>query len=150
MRTKYLGIGILWILPFLMLGQGGPNVVLLNKNTKIVQGCLYEVVPGLAEITTLEMVKSAKESLLDYNEHKVLFKFEPMGSVELLPCLKELELEFTLKSNNTKIPVGPQYIQQKGIKVGTRYAMNILQIKDKAACLEPKQYRYSIGKLFVG
>ena len=63
-----------------------------------------------------------------------------MGNTELLPCLKEHELEFTLRSNRTKIPVGPQYIQQKGMKVGTKYAMSILQIKDKGACLE--QYTY--------
>jgi hypothetical protein len=143
MKKGYLGIGIasvLLILPLLMQGQGGPNVITPEKTTKIVRGCLYEVIPGLAEITKLEIDKTADESLLHYNEHEVLFKFTPMGSAELLPCLKEQELEFTLRSNVTKIPVGPQYVQQKRIKVGTKYAMNILQIKNKDACLE--QYTY--------
>lgn len=143
MQKEYLTIGIgciLLLLPLLMQAQRGPNVIEPPKNTKLVRGCLYEVVPGLAEITKLEVDKTAEESLLHYNEHKVLFKFIPMGSTELLPCLKENELEFTLRSNITKIPVGPQYIQQKGMKVGTKYAMNILQIKDKDACLE--QYTY--------
>lgn len=143
MQKGYLGIGIisvLWILPLLMQAQRGPNAIELETETKVVRGCLYEVVPGLAEITKLEVDKIADESLLHYNEHKVLFKFTPMGSAELLPCLKEHELEFTLRSNVAKIPVGPQYIQQKGIKIGTKYAMNILQTKDKTACLE--QYTY--------
>lgn len=143
MQKGYLGIGIgsvLWILPLLMQAQGGPNAAVPEKNTKTVRACVYEVVPGLAEITKLEIDKTADESLLHYNEHKVLFKFTPMGDAELLPCLKEHELEFTLRSNVTKIPVGPQYVQQKGIKVGTKYAMNILQTKDKKACLE--QYTY--------
>lgn len=143
MQKKYLGIGIggiLLILPLFIQAQRGPNVVEPEKSTKLVRGCLYEVVPGLAEITKLEIDKTADESLLHYNEHKVLFQFTPMGNAELLPCLKEHDLEFTLRSNRTKIPVGPQYIQQKGIKVGTKYAMNILQIKDKDACLE--QYTY--------
>jgi len=143
MQKGYLGIGIisvLWILPLLMEAQRGPNAIELETETKVVRGCLYEVVPGLAEITKLEVDKTADESLLHYNEHKVLFKFTPMGSAELLPCLKEHELEFTLRSNVSKIPVGPQYIQQKGIKIGTKYAMNILQTKDKTACLE--QYTY--------
>lgn len=143
MHKEYLGIGIgsiLLILPFFIQAQRGPNVATPEKSTKLVRGCLYEVVPGLAEITRLEVDKTADESLLHYNEHKVLFQFTPMGNTELLPCLKEHELEFTLRSNVTKIPVGPQYIQKKGIKVGTKYAMNILQIKDKDACLE--QYTY--------
>jgi hypothetical protein len=143
MQKKYLGIGIgcvLLILPLLMQAQRGPNAVDPPKNTKLVRGCLYEVVPGLAEITTIEIDKTAAESLLHYNEHKVLFKFTPMGSGELLPCLRENELEFTLRTNITKIPVGPQYIQQKGMRVGTKYAMNILQVKDKDACLD--QYTY--------
>jgi hypothetical protein len=143
MQKGYVGIGIggiLLLLPLFMQGQSGPHVVTPEKTTKIVRGCLYEVVPGLAEITKLAIDKPADESLLNYNEHKVLFKFTPMGSAELLPCLKEQELEFTLRSNVTKIPVGPQYVQQKGIKVGTKYAMNMLQIKNKDACLE--QYTY--------
>jgi hypothetical protein len=143
MQKRYLEIGIggiLLILPLFIQAQRGPNVVEPEKSTKLVRGCLYEVVPGLAEITKIEVDKTADESLLHYNEHKVLFQFTPMGNTELLPCLKEHDLEFTLRSNVTKIPVGPQYIQQKGIKVGTKYAMNILQIKDKNACLE--QYTY--------
>lgn len=144
MQKGYLKIVIgciLLIFPLLMQAQGGgPNGVEPQKNTKLVRGCLYEVVPGLAEITKIEVNKTADKSLLQYNEHQVLFKFTPMGNTELLACLKENELEFTLRSNRTKIPVGPQYIQQKGIRLGTKYAMNMLQIKDKAACLE--QYTY--------
>lgn len=143
MQKGYLKIGIgciLLIFPLLMQAQSGPNGIEPQKNTKLVRGCLYEVVPGLAEITKIEVNKTADKSLLQYNEHQVLFKFTPMGNAELLACLKENELEFTLRSNCTKIPVGPQYIQQKGMRLGTKYAMNMLQIKDKEACLE--QYTY--------
>lgn len=137
---KIVGSGILYLLPFFMQAQYGPNSMEPEKKTKIVRGCLYELVPGLAEITSISIDKAADESVLNYDEHRVLFKFTAMGDAELLPCLKDNELEFALRSNVVKIPVGPEYIKAKNLKVGTKYAMNMLQTKDKDACLE--QYTY--------
>lgn len=137
---KTIGSSMLCLLPLLVQAQHGPNSIEPEKKTKIVRGCLYEVIPGLAEITNISVDKTANESVLNYDEHSIWFKFTRMGKAELLSCLKNKELTFTLRSNRIKIPVGPEYIKAKNLKVGTKYAMNILQTKDKNACLE--QYTY--------
>ncbi|WMX16859.1 hypothetical protein [Aureispira sp. CCB-E] len=137
-KVSFIITSIFFILPMWGVAQSGLSAI--APQTKTVRGCVYEVVPGLAEITKIEVSKGAAESVLNYDEHKITFQFTPMESDNLLTCLKENELEFTLRSNIAKIPVGPQYIQQKKLKEGTKYAMNILQTKDQKACLE--QYVY--------
>lgn len=124
-----------------LLAQNGPNE---NTSTtpqkKIVRGCEYEVLPGLAEVVSISKTRDASESSLKYDEHEVLFKFTPMEGGELLEMLKDTEIEFYLRSRAVKIPVGPEYIKAKQLRKGTRYAMNLLQTRNRDACLERYTY----------
>lgn len=124
--------------------QYGPNATDPEKKTKIVRGCEYEVIPGLAKITAVEITRPANESILEYDEHEVLFMFTPMEGGEVLEILKGAELEFKLRNRAASIPVGPKYIQKKQLKVGTRYAMNLLQTSNKEACLEQFTYESKV------
>lgn len=111
-----------------------------NVRTKVVRDCEYEVLPGLAEVTSIQVIRPAAESALKYDEHEVLFKFTPMEGGDLLEMLQDEEIEFVLRSRATRVPVGPEYIKQKQVKVGTRYAMNLLQTRNREACLERYTY----------
>jgi len=133
-------LGLFCSMPTHSVAQGGPNHTDPKKETKTVRGCEYEVLPGLAEITSVEVSQSADNSLLKYDEHEVLFTFTPMEGGDVLEILKDAEIEFVLRSRATRIPVGPEYIKQKNLKVGTKYAMNLLQTKNKEACLERYTY----------
>ena len=117
-----------------------PNAVGVFKKNKIVRGCSYEVLPGLAEVTSIKLKKKAQASRWNYDEHEVLFKFIPMEGHDLLEELKETELEFVLYNRGDKIPVGPMYIKEKNVRVGTRYAMTFYQKEDATACTD--QYTY--------
>jgi len=120
-----------------MKGDKRPKVV---NQTKIVRGCFYEVLPGLAEVTSIKITKNASESTWSYDEHEVLFKFTPMEGHDLLDKLKDANLEFVLNYRGDRVPVGPAYIQQKNVRIGTRYAMTLYQKRDDDACTE--QYTY--------
>lgn len=125
----------------LMAQQHGPSVSDGNNiRTKIVRDCEYEVLPGLAEVTSIEVVRPASESALKYDEHEVLFRFTPMEGGEMLEMLKDEDIEFVLRSRAIRVPVGPEYIKQKNVKVGTKYAMNLLQTRNREACLERYTY----------
>lgn len=146
MRRLYSGIlatviGALCSMPVDMIAQKGPSEGTSGKvRTKIVRDCEYEVLPGLAEVTSIEQVRPASESALKYDEHEVLFKFTPMEGGELLEMLRDTEIEFVLRSRAIRVPVGPEYIKAKNLKVGTKYAMNLLQTKNRDACLELYTY----------
>ncbi len=145
MRKLYSGIlaatiGMFCAMPLVSTAQGGPNYTDSDKRTKTVRGCVYEVLPGLAEITSVKVSRKANKSVLKYDEHEVLFTFTPMEGGELLEMLKDSEIEFVLRNRATRIPVGPEYIKRKKLKVGTKYAMNLLQARNQEACLE--QYTY--------
>lgn len=128
-------------LPQEVLAQRGPSASSGdNVRTKVVRDCEYEVLPGLAEVTSVQVIRPASESALKYDEHEVLFKFTPMEGGELLEMLKDEEIEFVLRSRATRVPVGPEYIKQKQVKVGTKYAMNLLQTRNREACLERYTY----------
>ena len=58
----------------------------------------------------------------------------------LIDELKGARIPFYLRSGSLKVPAGPKYIEQYKLKVGTKYAMNILQNTVKDACLEPFTY----------
>lgn len=121
--------------------QRGPNATSTeNVRTKVVRDCEYEVLPGLAEVTSVRVVRPAAESALQYDEHEVLFKFTPMEGGDLLEMLQDEEIEFVLRSRAVRVPVGPEYIKQKQVKVGTKYAMNLLQTRNRDACLERYTY----------
>jgi hypothetical protein len=142
MRRLYSGIlaivlGALCSTPTDMIAQKGPSEGTSgNVRTKIVRDCEYEVLPGLAEVTSIEKVRNASESALKYDEHEVLFRFTPMEGGEILEMLRDTEIEFVLRSRAIRVPVGPEYIKSKNLKVGTKYAMNLLQTKNRDACLE--------------
>lgn len=143
MRKLYFGIlaatfGIFCLMPSDMVAQKGPSDA--NVKTKIVRDCEYQVLPGLAEVTSIQVVRPASESALKYDEHEVLFKFTPMEGGQILEMLRDQEIEFVLRSRAIRVPVGPEYIKAKGLKVGTKYAMNLLQTQNKDACLERYTY----------
>ncbi|WMX16856.1 MULTISPECIES: hypothetical protein [unclassified Aureispira] len=146
MRRLYSGIlatiiGALCSMPVDMIAQKGPSEGTSGKvRTKIVRDCEYEVLPGLAEITSIEKIRPASESALKYDEHEVLFKFTPMEGGEILEMLRDTEIEFVLRSRAIRVPVGPEYIKAKNLKVGTKYAMNLLQTRNRDACLELYTY----------
>lgn len=146
MRKLYSGIlamvfGTLCSMPIDMLAQKGPSEGSSGTvRTKIVRDCEYEVLPGLAEVTSIEKVRNASESALKYDEHEVLFRFTAMEGGEVLEMLKDTEIEFVLRSRAIRVPVGPEYIKAKNLKVGTKYAMNLLQTKNRDACLELYTY----------
>ncbi|BDS12020.1 hypothetical protein [Aureispira anguillae] len=146
MRKLYSGIlataiGALCSMPVDMMAQKGPSEGTSgNVRTKIVRDCEYEVLPGLAEVTSIEMLRPASESALKYDEHEVLFTFTPMEGGDLLEMLRDTDIEFVLRSRAVRVPVGPEYIKKKGLKVGTKYAMNLLQTKNRDACLERFTY----------
>lgn len=111
-----------------------------NVRTKVVRDCEYEVLPGLAEVTSIRVIRPASESALKYDEHEVLFRFTPMEGGNMLEMLQDEDIEFVLRSRAVRVPVGPEYIKQKSVKVGTRYAMNLLQTRNREACLERYTY----------
>ena len=139
MRKIYL-LAPLLATTLLTYAQQGPNPSLPETTTKVVRGCEYEVIPGLAQVTQINIKHPASESLLEYDEYDVQFIFIPMDGHTVIDAVKEQELSFMLRSGATQMPVGPVYIQKKGVKVGTKYAMNLLQTKNANACLE--QYTY--------
>jgi hypothetical protein len=145
MRKLYSGIllsalGIFCAMPLDMNAQKGPHENSGEVRTKIVRECEYEVLPGLAEVTSIEVVRTAEESSLKYDEHEVLFKFTPMEGGEILEMLRDEEIEFVLRSRAVRVPVGPEYIKAKHLRVGTKYAMDLLQTKNRDACLERFTY----------
>lgn len=146
MRRLYSGIlataiGALCSMPMDTIAQKGPSEGTSGKvRTKIVRDCEYEVLPGLAEVTSIEKVRDASKSALKYDEHEVLFRFTPMEGGELLEMLRDTDIEFVLRSRAIRVPVGPEYIKSKNLKVGTKYAMNLLQTRNRDACLELYTY----------
>lgn len=146
MRKLYSGIlatalSFCFVMPNSSFAQKGPSETSSTKpRTKIVRDCEYEVLPGLAEITSIKVVRTADQSSLKYDEHEVLFKFTPMEGGQVLEMLRDTEIEFVLRSRAIRVPVGPEYIKAKNMKVGTKYAMNLLQTENKDACLERYTY----------
>lgn len=120
--------------------QKGPNSTDPAKRTKQVRGCEYQVVPGLAEITSMKVVRKAENSVLKQDEYEVYFRFQPMEGDEVIEQIKDTEIEFVLRSGNMRVPVGPDYIKEYRLKKGTRYAMNLLQTRNREACTELYTY----------
>lgn len=120
---------------------GDPKIPKVAPGTEIVRGCYYEVIPGWAEITRIQPCLSAKESVYNYTEHQILFKFDPHQGYDILDKLKEEDLEFVLYHRGEKVAVGPAYIQQKGLEVGKRYSMKLYQKRDGQVCTE--QYTFT-------
>ncbi|MCP4442444.1 MAG: hypothetical protein GY810_26350 [Aureispira sp.] len=140
-QTLFLALLGLLVLPNSMQAQRKKNVEL---ETKIVRGCEYEVLKGLAEVTEVKKILAADESALKYDEYQILFRFIPMEGGELLSGLKDGDIEFYLKSGIDKLNVGPDYLKHYHIRKGTKYAMKLLQNK-MGACLE--NYTYESGGL---
>jgi hypothetical protein len=120
---------------------GNPAIPKVAPKAEIVRGCYYEVIPGWAEVTKIQPCLSAKESIYNYTEHQVLFKFDAHQGYDLLDKLKDEDLEFVLYHRAEKVSVGPAYIEQKGLQVGKRYPMKLYQKRDGQSCTE--QYTYT-------
>ncbi len=118
---------------------------LKQTETEIVRGCEYDVLPGLAEVSSIRLVKKGADSKWNYDEYEILFRFIPMEGHKILDNLKNKDLIFFLHHRGEKIPAGPEYIKQKNVKAGTRYAMTLYQKKDITACTE--QYTYESKSL---
>jgi len=129
-------LACLLIAPNLSAQKKGPSNDEPQKEIKTVNGCDYEVVPGLAKVTAIELRTPKEESILKYNEYDVWFTFEPMEGDELIEPIQDTEIEFVLRSGNMRIPVGPEYLEEFRIKKGTRYAMELLQTRNRDACTE--------------
>ena len=114
-----------------------PKVVL---QTKIIRGCYYEMLPGLAKITEIKVKTKATNSQWKYDEYEILFQFEPEEGYELLEELRDTNLSFMLYHRGSKIPVGPAYIEKKNLRIGRRYAMTLYQKRADDACTERYTY----------
>jgi len=118
-----------------------PNRPKVLLETEIIRGCYYEVLPGWAEITKIKAYLPTQKNAYNYKEHQVLFKFNARQGYDLLDKLEGKELEFMLYYRDKKVPVGPAYIEQKGLQVGKRYPMKLYQKRDGQICTE--QYTYT-------
>lgn len=112
---------------------------------KIIRGCYYEAVPGIATIVAIQKGTLAQESILNYDEHKVLFEFQPQEGYAVLETLKDSILEFGLYHKGTKIKVGPAYLKQKQVTIGAEYEMTLYQKREDQICSE--QYTYESESL---
>lgn len=109
-----------------------------------INGIDYEVLPGLAEITSIQLVKKAKESPLGYDEYEVLFRFIPMEGHELLAVLEGKALNLVLKYHQSSVRVGPAYIRKMNLRIGTRYAMKLFQTRSGGLNVERYFYESKI------
>lgn len=110
-----------------------------NSATKIIQDCEYTIVPELATITSIQLKIEKQKSIFKYDEHEVLFTFQPMQGNQLIPALQDQPIAFVLRAGALRVPIGPKYIEQFHVQEGSKYAMNILQTED-ATCLETFRY----------
>jgi hypothetical protein len=109
-----------------------------------INGIEYEVLPGLAEITSIQFVKQAKESALGYDEYEVLFRFIPMEGHDLLAVLKGKVLNLGLKYHSSSVRVGPAYIRKMNLRIGTRYAMQLFQTRSGGLNVERYFYQSQV------
>lgn len=109
-----------------------------------INGIDYEVLPGLAQIKSIQLVIKAKESALGYDEYDVLFQFIPMEGHELLEVLKGKELALTLRYHSSSVRVGPAYIRKMNLRKGTRYAMQLFQTRSGGLNVERYFYQSKI------
>lgn len=112
-----------------------------NKpETKIVRGCEYQVLKGLAEIKEVNKITDAEESALGYDEYEVKFNFIPMEpGHKLLTTLSDESFEFKLRSGYDRVPVGPEYIKHYHVRKGLKFAMSFLQTRN-GECREKYTY----------
>lgn len=122
------------------------QIVSLKPLPKVEQmnGVDYEVLPGLAEITSIQLVKEATQSALGYDEYQVLFRFIPMEGHELLAVLKDKTLALVLKYHQSSVRVGPAYIRKMNLRVGTRYAMQLYQTRSGGLNVERYFYQSQV------
>lgn len=106
-----------------------------EQETRNVNGCEYQVVPGLAEITSITKVKDKSETALNYDHYEVRFKFIPMEGDVILPTVPAANMMVVLNEGQHEIPVGPQYISRYSLRTGNKYAMTLLQTPS-ARCSE--------------
>ena len=115
-----------------------------NEEVRTVQGCEYQVLKGLAEITAVEKTRSKSESALGYDEYSVKFKFIPMEKgQQLMADFGENSFDFFLRSGYDRLPVGPKYLKHYYVHKGQKFAMEFLQTGDKT-CREQYTYK-SLG-----
>lgn len=121
--------------------QAQPAKKVSNKpETKIVRGCEYQVLKGLAEIKEVNKITDAAESALGYDEYEVKFDFIPMEpGHKLLTTLSDESFEFKLRSGYDRVPVGPEYIKHYHVRKGLKFAMSFLQTRN-SECREKYSY----------
>jgi len=111
----------------ILMAQPQKSVKLPQPEMKMLRGCEFQVLKGLAEIVEIVKLKDASESLLGHDEYSLKFKFILMEGGQLMKSLENQIFEFYLYSGFFKLPIGPKYIQHYGLKKGQRIALNLLQ-----------------------
>lgn len=106
-----------------------------KERTRKMNGCSYEVLYGLAQVTKVEKVRNASESDLGYDEYQISYQFIPMEGGELLPEYRNIDMPFYLRGQGMDVPVGPAYLKRYQIHQGNKYAAKVLQTdQSSAAC----------------
>lgn len=113
----------------------------LQGKMTIVHGCYYESIPGTAHITGVNLVTQADSSAWGYDEYEIQFKFQPEEGYQLLPVFRDSNLLFALYHRGQRIAVGPEYIQQRTLKVGTTCSMTFFQKATAGSCSERYTYQ---------
>jgi hypothetical protein len=139
-------LALLFFLSLFLITFCSAQIVTIKPLPKVEQinGLDYEVLPGLAEITSIELYKEAKESALGYDEYEVLFRFIPMEGHDLLAVLEGKALDLVLKYHRSTVRVGPAYIRKMNLRIGTRYAMQLFQTRSGGLNIERYFYQSKI------
>lgn len=135
---------ITFIILFSVFCTAQKAVVKPLSKVQQVNGVDYEILPGLAEIKSIQLVKKAKESALGYDEYDVLFQFIPMEGHELLEVLKGKKLALSLRYHRSSVRVGAAYIRKMNLRRGTRYAMQLFQTRSGGLNVERYFYQSKI------
>lgn len=95
-------------------------------------GCKYQKYEGLAEITSIQMLQSAKNSALGYDEYEIRYAFAPIDAkVKQTPEM--LDQTFTLRDGTFEYLANKEYISKYALLVGTKVPMTFWLMK-KGTC----------------
>lgn len=104
-------------------------------------GCKYQKYEGLAEITSVQVLQSAKNSALGYDEYEIRYAFAPVDAkVKQTPEM--LDQTFTLRDGTFEYLANKEYISKYALLVGTKVPMTFWLMK-KGTCTP--SWCYSTG-----
>jgi flagellar basal body rod protein FlgC len=104
-------------------------------------GCKYQKYEGLAEITSVQVLQSAKNSALGYDEYEIRYAFAPIDAkVKQTPEM--LDQTFTLRDGTFEYLANKEYISKYALLVGTKVPMTFWLMK-KGTCTP--SWCYSTG-----